>query len=134
MRVLQGLPPGARTKKVTKIEYELRVRRLLRSRPVATATVTYDECGNKKIVYTPTCGKVRTRTKLVKKETIEEVPDDKWVVEYLCPRLRRQMRTSDAAADGERPQQPTRPRGTDPTHRAAPARWRRRDSRPAATK
>jgi hypothetical protein len=47
-------------------------------------TVTYDECGCKQHCYTPTCGKVYTRTKLVKKETIEEKPGYKCVVEYVC--------------------------------------------------
>jgi hypothetical protein len=36
------------------------------------------------IVWEPTCAKVRTRTKLVKKEVTKEVPDYKWVVEEIC--------------------------------------------------
>ncbi len=46
--------------------------------------VTYDECGNKQHCYAPTCGKVRTRTKLVKHETMVEKPGYKCVVESLC--------------------------------------------------
>lgn len=48
-------------------------------------TVCCDECGNKKVIYTPTCAEVRTRKKLVKGETSKEVPSQKWVVEKLCP-------------------------------------------------
>ena len=47
--------------------------------------VVCDECGNKKKVYTPTCGCVRTRVKLVKKEKKEQVTVYKCVVENLCP-------------------------------------------------
>jgi hypothetical protein len=47
-------------------------------------TTEYDECGKKKHVYTPGCGTVRTRTKLVKHETFEEKVTYKWVVETLC--------------------------------------------------
>lgn len=43
-----------------------------------------DECGHKRRVYTPTCGKLRTRTKLVKHETFEEKVVYKWVVENIC--------------------------------------------------
>jgi len=43
-----------------------------------------DECGHKHHVYTPTCGKVRTRTKLIKHETFEEKVAYKWVVENVC--------------------------------------------------
>ncbi len=47
--------------------------------------VVCDECGNKKKVFTPTCGCVRTRVKLVKKEKKEQVTVYKCVVENLCP-------------------------------------------------
>jgi hypothetical protein len=46
--------------------------------------LTYDECGKKKWVYTPTCATVRSRTKLVKKDVTKEVPAYRWVVENLC--------------------------------------------------
>ncbi len=48
--------------------------------------VTYDECGCKQHCYTPTCGKVYTRVKLVKQETMIEKPATKCVVVYLCDR------------------------------------------------
>jgi hypothetical protein len=46
--------------------------------------VVCDDCGHKQHIYTPTCAEVRTRTKLVKHETVKEVPSHKWVVETLC--------------------------------------------------
>jgi hypothetical protein len=46
--------------------------------------VVCDDCGHKQHIYTPTCAQVRTRTKLVKHETVQEVPSHKWVVESLC--------------------------------------------------
>ncbi len=36
------------------------------------------------ILWQPTCAKVHTRKKLVKKEVTKEVPDYKWVVEEYC--------------------------------------------------
>ncbi len=47
-------------------------------------TKVCDECGHKKTVYTPTCGEVRMRTKLVRKETVEEKVTYRWVVECVC--------------------------------------------------
>lgn len=47
--------------------------------------VEHDECGHRKIVYTPTCAEVRTRVKLVKQQKTEKVNTCKWVVEELCP-------------------------------------------------
>ncbi|MEX2113516.1 MAG: hypothetical protein WD845_10035 [Pirellulales bacterium] len=44
-----------------------------------------DECGCRKLFYTPTCGKVRTRVKLVKTNETTEVKTFKCVVEDLCP-------------------------------------------------
>jgi hypothetical protein len=46
--------------------------------------VTCDECGHRKCVYTPVCGHVRTRRKLVTKHTTEEKVTYKWIVEDLC--------------------------------------------------
>lgn len=45
-----------------------------------------DEHGHKhrKIIWQPTCAKVHTRKKLIKKEVTKEVPDYKWVVEEYC--------------------------------------------------
>jgi hypothetical protein len=48
--------------------------------------ITYDECGHKQKCYTPTCGCVRTRVKLIKREKKEQVQTHKCVVENLCPR------------------------------------------------
>lgn len=48
-------------------------------------TVCFDECGKRKVVYTPTCGEVRTRKKLVKKDKSQQIPTTKCVVEHLCP-------------------------------------------------
>jgi hypothetical protein len=36
------------------------------------------------VIWQPTCAKVHTRKKLVKKEVTKEVPDYKWVVEEYC--------------------------------------------------
>lgn len=47
-------------------------------------SVVCDECGNKRHVYTPTCGDVRTRTKLIKHETTVDKVTYKWVVETVC--------------------------------------------------
>lgn len=47
----------------------------------------HDECGghpHRKIIWQPTCAKVHTRKKLIKKEVTKEVPDYKWVVEEYC--------------------------------------------------
>lgn len=47
-------------------------------------SVVCDDCGNKKHVYTPQCGEVRTRKKLVKNETTIDKVTYKWVVETVC--------------------------------------------------
>jgi hypothetical protein len=39
---------------------------------------------HRKVIWQPTCAKVHTRKKLVKKEVTKEVPDYKWVVEEYC--------------------------------------------------
>lgn len=39
---------------------------------------------HRKILWQPTCARVHTRKKLVKKEVTKEVPDYKWVVEEYC--------------------------------------------------
>jgi hypothetical protein len=91
--------PVPSTKTVTKTEYSCECEdfcvpgRSLR-------TVCHDECGKKKIVYTPTCGEVRTRKKLVKKETSTTVPTTKWVVENLCLRCASQKTSEPAPQDG----------------------------------
>lgn len=43
-----------------------------------------DECGHRKLFYTPTCGCVRTRVKLVKKSETKEVKTFKCVVVDMC--------------------------------------------------
>lgn len=45
---------------------------------------TCDCDGHRKPVWKPTCARVRTKTKLVKKEVTKEVPTWKWVVEEIC--------------------------------------------------
>jgi hypothetical protein len=39
---------------------------------------------HRKVIWQPTCAKVHTRKKLVKKQTKKEVPNYKWVVEEYC--------------------------------------------------
>ena len=91
------------TKKVTKTEYSCECEDFCVPGP-SLRTVCHDECGKKKIVYTPTCAEVRTRKKLVKKETSKDVPTTKWVVENLCPKCASQKTSepapNDAMADG----------------------------------
>jgi hypothetical protein len=55
------------------------------------------KCGCREI---PTCGNVRTRHKLVKKEEVHRVPKHRCVVEYLCPDCCHggALRTADHAA------------------------------------
>jgi hypothetical protein len=71
------------TKKVTKTTYECQCEDFCVPGP-SERSIDCDECGHKKIVYSPTCATVRTRKKLIKKETVTEVPTTKWVVENLC--------------------------------------------------
>lgn len=70
-------------KKVPKVTYDCECEDFCIPGPSCRTTV-YDCCGNKHHVYTPTCGKVKTRTKLVKNETFQEKVTYKWVVESLC--------------------------------------------------
>ena len=70
-------------KKVPKVTYDCECEDFCVPGPSCRSTVC-DDCGHKKHVYTPGCGKVRTRTKLVKNETFEEKVTYKWVVETLC--------------------------------------------------
>jgi hypothetical protein len=72
------------TKTVSKPEYECECEDFCLPGK-SECCVTCDECGNKKKVYTPTCGCIRTRVKLIKKEKKEEVKVYKCVVENLCP-------------------------------------------------
>jgi hypothetical protein len=83
------------TKKVPKVTYSCECEDFCVPGP-SNHCVVCDECGNKKHVYTPTCAEVRTRTKLVKHETMEEVPTHKWVVETVCDRCAGQC-NADAA-------------------------------------
>jgi len=71
------------TKKVPKVEYSCECEDFCVPGPSHCSTYC-DECGHKQHVYTPTCAKVRTRTKLVKKETTTEKKTYKWVVENVC--------------------------------------------------
>jgi hypothetical protein len=71
------------TKKVPKTEYSCECEEFCVPGK-SIRTTECDECGHKQHVYTPTCGKLRTRTKLVKHETFVEKKSYKWVVENLC--------------------------------------------------
>lgn len=75
--------PVETTKKVPKITYDCECEDFCVPGPSARS-IECDECGHKKYVYTPTCGMVRTRKKLVKHEKVEEVKTTRWVVENLC--------------------------------------------------
>ena len=87
------------TKKVTKTEYECECEDFCVPGP-SLRTVCHDECGKKKIIYTPTCAEVRTRKHLVKKETSKTVPTTKWVVEDLCPKCANEKKSEPAPKDG----------------------------------
>jgi hypothetical protein len=71
------------TKKVPKVTYSCECEDFCVPGP-SSHSVACDECGKKKHIYTPTCAEVRSRKKLVKHETFEEVPSHKWVVETMC--------------------------------------------------
>ncbi len=77
------------TKKVSKVTYGCECEDVCVPGP-SDHCVTYDECGCKKHVYTPTCATVRMRKKLVKHEEVKEVPSYRWVVENVCPACTRQ--------------------------------------------
>lgn len=85
------------TKKVPKVTYDCECEDFCVPGPSCRSTVC-DECGHKKHVYTPGCGEVRTRTKLVKKETMEEKVTYKWVVETLCGGCETRCAAADKAA------------------------------------
>jgi len=70
-------------RKVPKTTYDCECEEFCVAGPSTRSTVC-DDCGCKRWVYTPTCGKVRTRTKLIKNETFTEKMTYKWVVEDLC--------------------------------------------------
>ena len=65
--------------------------------------VVCDECGNRKKVYTPTCGQVRTRTKLVKHVETKEVKTYKCVVVDLCPACAQRLRGAGPRCPVSRP-------------------------------
>ncbi len=71
------------TKKVPKVTYSCECEDFCVPGP-SCHSVVCDECGKKKHVYTPTCAQARTRKKLVKHETFEDVQSHKWVVETMC--------------------------------------------------
>jgi hypothetical protein len=91
------------TKKVPKIEYDCECEDFCVPGPSCRTTVC-DECGNKKHVYTPGCGEVRTRTKLVKKETMEEKVVYKWVVQTVCGNCESRCVAADKAAGLDNPE------------------------------
>jgi hypothetical protein len=72
------------TKKVPKVTYSCECEDFCVPGPSERTRVC--DCDNcKKWVYTPTCGTVRTRKKLVKHEEMKEVVSYRWVVENMCP-------------------------------------------------
>jgi hypothetical protein len=89
------------TEKVPKTTYDCACEEFCVPGPSKRTTVC-DACGNKHQVYTPTCGKLRTRTKLVKHETFEEKIVYKWVVEDVCCQCAAQVGEG-GAADGAAP-------------------------------
>jgi hypothetical protein len=65
-----------------------------------------DECGRRKLIYTPTCGCVRTRVKLIKKNETKEVKTFKCVVVDMCAKCAQQcdaqpVQTASAATPEE---------------------------------
>ena len=89
------------TKKVSKVTYGCECEDVCVPGP-SDHCVTYDECGCKKHVYTPTCATVRMRKKLVKHEEVKEVPSYRWVVENVCPACTRQTPPSMPAPSARR--------------------------------
>lgn len=74
-------------KEETKIEYTCECEDFCIPCPSKKCGIKVEcDCDGKhrKIVWQPTCAKVHTRKKLVKKETKKEVPNYKWVVEEYC--------------------------------------------------
>jgi hypothetical protein len=74
-------------KKVPKVTYSCECEDFCIPGPSQKCVTCGDDCDcpKKKVVYTPTCAKVHTRTKLIKHETMEEKCTYKWVVENICP-------------------------------------------------
>jgi hypothetical protein len=64
-----------------------------------------DECGRRKLIYTPTCGCVRTRVKLVKKSETKEVKTFKCVVVDMCARCAQQCNAQPVETAGVTAQQ-----------------------------
>jgi len=75
-------------------------------------TTVRDECGCKKHIYTPGCGHVRTRTKLVKHEEMEEKVVYKWVVEDLCCGCKERCAAADREAAEGNPELAARQQST----------------------
>jgi hypothetical protein len=69
--------------KVPKVTYDCECEEICVPGPSIRSTEC-DDCGHKRFVYTPTCGKLRTRTKMLKHTTYEEKVVYKWVVENRC--------------------------------------------------
>jgi len=69
--------------KVPKVVYDCECEEFCLPGP-SVRTTECDECGHKHHVYTPTCGKLQTRTKMIKRTEFEEKVVYKWVVENVC--------------------------------------------------
>jgi hypothetical protein len=103
------------TTKVPKVTYECACEDFCVPGPSEKCTVC-DECGNKQHIYTPTCAEIRTRKKLIKKETFTEKKSYKWVVEDLCCKCAEQAASETAANE----QALARPQTAPPARPAAP--------------
>lgn len=94
------------TKKETKTEYTSECEDFCVPGPSHKLGYTYecDEHGHKhrKPIWKPTCAKVHTRKKLVKKEVTKEVPDYQWVVEEYCCICGTFVKIERDAASGEK--------------------------------
>jgi hypothetical protein len=64
-------------------------------------SIECDECGHRKIVYTPTCGTVRTRKKLVTKQKMVDKVVYKWEVVNLCAPCAKQKEPPKVAVGAE---------------------------------
>jgi hypothetical protein len=90
-------------KKVPKVTYDCECEDVCVPGP-SCCTVVCDECGNKKKVFTPTCGKVYTKTKVVKHEELVDKVTYRWVVETLCCGCSARCAAADRAAAAANPE------------------------------
>lgn len=108
------------TKKVPKITYSCKCEDFCVPGP-SEHSISCDECGKKKHIYTPTCAEVRTRKVLVKHETMEEVPSHKWVVENVCAACAEKCDAENAAVQQKLAAAKGQPGGHPLSFESAPA-------------